>query len=55
MMAKFDNVPPDVLQEYLDGSAQLAGETDDHWAMRNRMAEEKLMALYPEHHENEPR
>jgi hypothetical protein len=45
--AEYANVPPDVLQEYLDGSAIQPGEDHDHWAMRNRMAKEKLSVAYP--------
>jgi hypothetical protein len=45
--AKFANVPPDVLKEYLDGSGLQAGEDHDHWAARNRIAEEKLFVAYP--------
>jgi hypothetical protein len=45
--AEFANVPPDVLQEYLDGSPIQPGEDHDHWAMRNRMGREKLLVAYP--------
>jgi hypothetical protein len=45
--AKFANVPPEELQKYLDGSGLQAGEDHDHWAARNRIAEEKLLAAYP--------
>jgi hypothetical protein len=54
-MADLTNVPPDVLQEYLDGSPQQAGESDDHWRDRNVLAELKLEALYPPSAPPEPR
>jgi hypothetical protein len=54
-MADLTNVPPDVLQEYLDGSPQQADESDDHWRDRNVLAELKLEALYPPPAPPEPR
>lgn len=44
---EFANVPPEELQKYLDESGLQAGEDHDHWAARNRMAKEKLLAAYP--------
>jgi hypothetical protein len=45
--AEYANVPPDELQKYLDNSAIQPGEDHDHWAARNRMGREKLLAAYP--------
>lgn len=44
---EFANVPPEELQKYLDASGLQAGEDHDHWASRNRLAREKLLAAYP--------
>ena len=44
---EFANVPEEELQKYLDNSGLQAGEDHDHWASRNRLAREKLLAAYP--------
>ena len=54
-MGKFDNVPEDVLREYIESSEQQPGESDVAWAQRNQLAELKLLAQYPENTEAEAR
>lgn len=44
---EFKNVPKEELRQYLENSGLQAGEDHDHWAARNRMAREKLLAQYP--------
>jgi hypothetical protein len=44
MTGKFDGATPEELTEYVEGSAQRAGETDSAWAARVQLDEAKLLA-----------
>jgi predicted nucleic acid-binding Zn ribbon protein len=44
MTSKFDGATPEELTEYVEGSAQRAGETDSAWATRVQLAEAQLLA-----------
>jgi hypothetical protein len=44
---KWANVPPEELEKYVAQSPQRPGESDQDWAVRNQMAELRLLAQYP--------